>query len=320
MSVVGAQQLPPKQRRALRAAIRWECFTIGYTLMTIVLVAMVMGNSQSMKTAWIEDMLSLIPQISFLVAQVMVRRPSSRAFPFGYHRAMDIGHLVSGVALLAVGVNLAFDAASGLIGGERPSIGTMQLFGMTFWAGWAMVAVMAVVVIGPLIYGPAKLKLAPVLHNKILYADAQMARADWHTNAASIVGVLGVGIGLWWLDGAAALFISVGIVLDGVRSTRYALRDLLDERARTFDDAQTHPLVGEVLAAMRRQRWVQEVGVRMRDQGQIFHVEIFVVPRGRRSPRLDTLEEACREIAQLDWKLHDVSVIPVHRIPDGATR
>lgn len=70
-----------------------------------------------------------------------------------------------------------------------------------------MVGVMASIVVGPaFLYGPAKKKLAPVLHNKLLGADADIATADWHTNAASIVGVLGVGIGLWCLDGAAALF------------------------------------------------------------------------------------------------------------------
>lgn len=70
-----------------------------------------------------------------------------------------------------------------------------------------MIAVMAVIVVGPVFfYGPAKAKLAPVLHNKLLFADADMAKADWHTNVASIVGVLGVGI--WWLDGVAATFTS----------------------------------------------------------------------------------------------------------------
>ena len=319
MTVIGQGPLPKEQAEARKKAIRWEWATIAYTIFTIALVATVVGNSQAMKTAWIEDMLSLIPQISYLIALIFVKKPSSKTFPFGRHRAMSVGHLVAGVALFTVGANLAVESAMGLIRGEKPSIGTVQLFGETIWLGWLMVMVMAVVVIGPLIYGRAKLKLAPVLHNKLLFADADMAKADWHTNAASIVGVLGVGIGLWRLDGAAALFISVGIVLDGVRSTRYAVRDLMDERARTYNDEGAHPLIDEVVSAMRRQTWVRDAGVRMRDQGQVFHVEVFFVPSRRRPPTVDTLEHAARQLAALDWKLQDVVLIPVPKLPDEAT-
>jgi cation diffusion facilitator family transporter len=318
MGTVARIDLPPAPAQALKKAIRWEWFTIGYTVVTIVVVAFVVGNSQAMRTAWIEDMLSLIPQISFLIALLFIGRASTRVFPFGLHRGMGVGHLVAGVALLAVGANLAVEAVIGLISAEHPTIGTMQLFGYTIWQGWVMIAVMAVIVIGPLIYGRAKLRLAPQLHNKLLYADAAMAQADWQTNAASIVGVLGIGIGWWWLDGAAALFISVGIVWDGIRNTRSAVRDLLDQRARTYDDKHPHPLIQQVLAHMRQQPWVNEVGVRIRDLGQVFHVEVFVVPTRRRPPAVATLLETTTALTALDWKLQDVVIIPTDRIPPGA--
>ena len=68
---------------------------------------------------------------------------------------------------------------------------------------------------------------------------------------------------------------------------------------------------------MRRQRWVADVGVRMRDLGQVFHVEVFVVPT-RRTPSVATLQRATRHLAALDWKMQDVVIIPVARIPDEA--
>ncbi|WP_449278444.1 cation transporter [Leucobacter sp. GX24907] len=317
-TTIGRTDLPHEQQEALTKAIRWEWATIGYTAFTIALVALVVGNSQAMKTAWIEDMLSVIPQLSFLVALIFIRKPPSRVFPFGLHRTMGIGHLVAGVALLGVGGHLGVESISGLVAGERPTIGTINLFGRTVWLGWAMIAVMAVIVVGPFIYGRAKARLATVLHNKVLHADADMAKADWQTNAASIVGVLGVGLGVWWLDGAAALFISVGIVRDGLRNTKYAVRDLLDERARTVDDEEPHPLITEILRSVRGQSWVRDAGVRMRDQGQVFQVEVFFVPVRTRPPRAAVLEEAAKGLAALDWKLQDVVLIPVPRIPDEA--
>jgi len=319
VKTMGRTDLPVEQQDALRSAIRWEWFTIGYTAVTIGLIALVVGGSQAMRTAWIEDMLSLIPQISFLVALLFIRRPPTRAFPFGHHRVMGVGHLVAGVALLGVGGDLAYEAISGLVRAEHPSIGTVHLLGRTIWLGWFMVAVMSVIVIGPFIYGHAKAKLAPKLHNKVLYADADMAKADWTSTVASIVGVLGVGLGLWWLDGAAALFISLGIMWDGWRNTRAAVRDLIDQRARTEDDARVHPLIARIADRVEEFSWVRESAVRMRDMGQVFHVEVFVVPTAA-DVSVDELEEARSAVAHLDWKVQDVVVIPTFTLPDEAER
>ncbi|WP_314425796.1 cation transporter [uncultured Microbacterium sp.] len=315
---IGRTELPDEQQRALRSAVRWEWFTIAYTSVTIAAIALVVGNSQAMRTAWIEDMLSLIPQFAFLIALIFVRRRPTVTHPYGLHRVMGIGHLVAGVALLTVGLNLAVEAVIGLIAGEHPTIGTVQLFGQTIWLGWLMVAVMAVVIVGPVFfYGPAKAKLAPVLHNKLLYADADMAKADWQTTVASIVGVLGVGAGVWWLDGAAALVISLGIIWDGWRNTKTAVIDLMDQRARTYDSSHPHPLARDVLSTMRSRPWVKEAGVRMRDQGQVFHIEAFVVPR-KGSVSLQQTTDLSQRIADLDWKVQEIVVVPIDRIPDGA--
>lgn len=314
---IGRTELPEEQQTALRKAVRWEWFTIVYTAVTIAVIALVVGNSQAMRTAWIEDMLSLVPQIAFLTALIFVRRRPTVKHPYGLHRAMGVGHLVAGVALLAVGLNLAREAVVELVTAEHPTIGTVVLFGQTVWLGWLMVAVMAVVIVGPVFfYGPAKSKLAPVLHNKLLYADADMAKADWQTTVASIVGVLGVGIGLWWLDGAAALFISLGIIWDGVKNTKTAVIDLMDQRARTFDSSEPHPLAGDILSTMRSRPWVKEASVRMRDQGQVFHVEAFVVPRrGRVS--LDEITDLEERITDLDWKVQEIVIVPTESLPEG---
>lgn len=314
----GRTTLPQEQVSARRSAIRWEIFTIVYTSITIALIALVVGNSQAMRTAWIEDMLSLVPQIAFLTALIFVRRRPDRTHPYGMHRAMGVGHLVAGVALLAVGLNLAVEAVTGLVSGEHPTIGTVVLWGHTVWLGWLMVAVMSVVIIGPVFfYGPAKARLAPILHNKLLYADADMAKADWQTTVASIVGVLGVGAGVWWLDGAAALFISLGIIWDGVRNTKAAVVDLMDQRARTHDSRGPHPLAADIVSYLRSRPWIADAGVRMRDQGQVFHIEAFVVPR-RGRVRLDDITRTAEGVADLDWKVQDVVISPVEKLPDEA--
>lgn len=319
MARFGNTELPPQQAKAFARAKRIEVLSIGFTIFTVTVVAFVLGNSQAMRTAWIEDMLSTLPQIAFLVAALFVRRPPSRKHPYGMHRAMGVGHLVAGVALLAVGGTLGFEAASGLVAREHPTIGTVHLFGETVWLGWLMVAVMLLIIGPPFWFARVKMRLAKELNNKLLYADAAMARADWRTNVATVVGVLGVGVGLWWLDGAAAAFISAGIVWDGLTNTRAAVLDLVDMRATTVDQGQPHPLIDEVEECLLDLPWVGRVGCRIRDQGHVFHVEAFVVPV-QDEVTVSDVEEAAHRVADLSWMVQDVAVIPVSHLPEELER
>lgn len=106
------------------------------------------------------------------------------------------------------------------------------------------------------------------------------------------------------------------ILSDGVKNTRSAVRDLRDARARTFDDAEPHPGIGEVKDYLGGLDWVAEVGVRARDEGHVFHVECFVVPRDGHEPDIDQIEKVRTRCTELDWRMQDVVIIPVRRIPD----
>lgn len=315
MARFGQVETPPEIEEAQRRARRIEWLSIGYTACTVTLVAFVVGNSQAMRTAWIEDMLSTLPQIAFLVALPFIKRPPSHKHPYGMHRAMGVGHLAGGVALLIVGALLAYESVSGLLTAHHPTIGTVQVFGTTVWLGWLMIGVMVPIAVAPFWFARVKRRLAEELNNKLLYADAAMSRADWQTNAASIVGVLGIGFGLWWLDSVAAAFISAGILWDGATNTRSAVLALTDMRATTVDQDHPEPLIDEIEAALLALDWVSEVGVRVRDMGQVLHVEAFVVPEGD-SVSLHEIEEASHEVAALDWSMQDVAVIPVDHLPE----
>ncbi|MDN3481790.1 cation diffusion facilitator family transporter [Arthrobacter sp. APC 3897] len=312
----GRTELPPEQSDALRRAVRLEWITIGFLTVTVTAVFLVMGNSQAMRAAWIEDMLSFIPPLAFLLAVRLVARPPSSRYPYGYHRSIGVAHLVAAVALTTMGSFLIYESITGLLKGEHPPIGTVEILGNRVWLGWLMMAVMAVTTIPPVIAGRIKIRLARQLHNKVLYADADMNKADWMTAVGSIIGVAGIGLGFWWADAAAALFIAVSILRDGLRNMRGAITDLVDTTATTFDDSDPDPLAAQVKDYLHSLPWVEAAGVRMRDEGQVFHVEAFVVPvnaAGLSLPRLAAAREGC---AGLDWKLADTVVIPVQALPD----
>lgn len=312
----GHTDLPKRQADVLRRAIRLEWITIGFLAVTVSLVALVLGNSQAMKAAWIEDLLSFIPPIAFLVAVRVNRKAPTRKHPYGYHRSVGVGHLVSAVALTTMGTYLIIDSATGLITAEHPTIGTVVLFGQTIWLGWLMMGVMAAIALPPVFIGRVKMKLARELHNKVLYADADMNKADWMTAVGSIVGVAGIGLGLWWFDSAAALFIAGSILFDGVRNLKAAILDLMDERATTFDDKKVHPVSAKVEKHLRSLRWVDDAGCRVRDEGHVFHIEAFIVPRCGKVPSLKKLEAVRQECVDIDWKVQDIVLVLVPELPE----
>jgi cation diffusion facilitator family transporter len=270
-----------------------------------------------MKAAWIEDMLALIPPLAFLVAVRRARKAPTVDHPYGYHRTVAVGHLAAAVALLAMGLFLVEDSATGLLRQDHPPIGTVQLLGTTFWSGWLMIAVMVYTGIGPFVLGRLKLPLSETLHDKVLYADADMQKADWRTAAGTILGVLGIGIGWWWADSAAALFIAFSILRDGWSNLRYASGALMDQRARTYDNTEPHPLTYQVDEVLTALPWVVAARSRVRDQGHVFHVEAFVQVDPEEPVGVERLEEAVARIDALDWKLHDIVVMPVRELPDA---
>ncbi|GAA2170764.1 cation transporter [Agrococcus versicolor] len=298
--------------------MRLEWLTIGFLVVTVGLVALTVGSSQAMRAALFEDLLSFIPPIAFLVAVRIIRIAPSERFPYGLHRSVGVGHLVAAVALTAMGTFLIVDSIATLVTAEHPTVGTVVVLGHVVWLGWLMIAVMALTIVPPVVIGRIKIRLAERLHDKLLYADADMNRADWTTAVGTIVGVAGIGLGIWWLDSAAALLIAVGILRDGLRNLRVAVLDLIDHRATTVDHDQPHPLEARLCARMRRMPWVRDAGCRVRDQGHVLHAEVFVVPRRSRVSQR-TLARAGRAARSLDWKLQDVVVVPVEAMPEGVT-
>lgn len=306
----------PDRDTAMRRAIRLERIGLSVVVVTVALVALVAGQSQAMKAAWIEDALSLLPPIAFLLAARRSRRRPDLEHPYGHHRAVGLGHLVASVALLTMGLYLLVDSALGLIQGERPPIGLTVIGGHAIWAGWLMVLVMVVTSIPAVLLGRAKMKLAEPIHDKVLYADADMNKADWQSGLATVVGVLGLGLGWWWADAAAAIFVSGGIIHDGVRNVRHAIGALTDTRARTYDDSEVHPLVEQAELTVTEADWVATARARVRDMGHVFHAEIFVIPRAGEEPTLARTRAMHDAVRALDSKLEDVVIAPVSTLPE----
>jgi cation diffusion facilitator family transporter len=311
-------ELPHELEEQQRKAVRLEWITLAYMLSAVVLLFLTLGQSQAMKAAWIEDLLSLLPPAAFLIASRLRKRDPSEKFPWGMHRAVTVAYVFAALALLAMGSYVFVDSAIKLVRAEHPPIGVIQLFGEEIWLGWVMIAALVYSGLPAVFLGRAKLRLADDLHDKVLYADAQMNKADWMTVSAAIVGIVGIGFGLWWADAVAALFISLDIVHDGWKNVRAAVHDLMDARPRRHDAREYHPIVERMNAEVNGCGWVERGAVRLREEGHVFAGEVMVVPReealANGAGLMQRLDDLAEHLLSLEWKVYDIVVVPVKEI------
>ncbi|MFY9351373.1 cation transporter [Sphingobium sp.] len=299
-------RLPPHIVETLRKAERLQWWKIGWTVSIVIVMGLVMGQSQTMKTAWVEDLLSLVPSIAFLVAARMERKGQASArFPFGFERVNGLGFFLAAVALAATGALLLWDSAMTLIHAEHATVGSVRLFGHDIWLGWLMLAAQFYALIPPLIIGRKELPLAQMLNDKLLHTDALMNKANWMTGAAGMAGIIGLGLGWWWADSVAAAIISVDIIHDGWKALRSSTAELIDGAPRALSSPDLSD-EAQALKARLEQRY-PGADVRLRETGRLIHAEVHGV-----SGPPDPIDPSAHWPAdeQRLWRLAQIAFVP----------
>jgi divalent metal cation (Fe/Co/Zn/Cd) transporter len=309
--------LPSPQQALMRRAIRLEWWTVALMAAVTALMYAAAGNSQAMKTAWIEDLLSLVPPLAFLAAARFARKPPDAEYVNGRVRAFDITFLVSAVALTGVGLGLVYDGLHALLSRTHPGIGGVEVAGTLVWQGWLMIAALLVSTVPPVVLGRMKLKVARELELKPLRTDADMNKADWMTGLAGVGGVLGIGMGWWWADAAAALVISGSVLHDGVSNLKGAMRDLHDARPERLQRGEPDPLADRVRDAVQALDWVRACAVRLHEEGPRLSGVLYVQARdgAERPTDAQRLREAERTARDVHWRVDEVTATLVEGRP-----
>jgi cation diffusion facilitator family transporter len=261
----------------------------------------------------VSDVLTAIPPIALLGAMRVELRGRSQRFPYGFTRSISVAFLATSGVLSLVGLYLLYDSLSKLIAQQRPPIGTTQLFGHTFWSGWMMVVALGYSLLCGLVLGLLKKPVAMRLHDKALRAEATMNRDEWLSEGAAIVGIILVGFGHWWGDSLAAAFISVEIVHDGWMNMRLVLGDLMDETPTKMGEKELEDITDKVRSRVESLTDVTAAAVRLREHGRALTGEVFIVPRDH-TDVVDLVTDVADEATGIDWRLHDLTVMPVPKL------
>ena len=288
----------------IRTARRLAWWTLAWMATVIIVVGLATGSSQAMKTAWLEDLLSLIPAVVFLVALKYESRPPTDRFPFGFQRVNSVAFMIAAVSLSAMGIYLLVHSVITLLRGEHVTIMPVRLFGHSVWMGWIMIAALLYSIVPPVLLARKKLPVARRLQDKVLHTDAMMQKADWLTGLAGAAGVLGVGLGLWWADAAAAGAISFSILQDGLGALRTAAAELIDGTPRALDSSEVADDVAPLREALMKQ--FPGADVRTRETGRFIRAEVV----GAAPPPEVELGRLWPGDPARQWRVTEISFVP----------
>ena len=309
----------PDAEQELRKAKRLAWITFPYNISVIAMLFMAMGGSQALKTELVGELLSFIPPVLFLVGDRLTRREPNEKYPFGYERAVSAGYLGASITLLGAGAFLILDAALKLALQEHPTIGGIPLFGRVIWTGWLAIGVLLWSAIPAFFLGRAKRRAAETLHDKTLAADAEINAADWQSASAAMVGMIGIGFGLWWADSVAAFVISLEIVRSGWSELKTALGDIMDRRPLKLLEKEEDPVTDKLGRFFNGLPWVNDAIVRVRERGREFTAVAHVIPHHAQvsASELSATAERAREV---DPRLAEVTIAPVREFPEDVAR
>lgn len=155
--------------------------------------------------------------------------------------------------------------------------------------------------------------LASELHDKALHVSAQINKGDWLSGIAGVAGIVGISYGFWWADSIAAGFISIEIVRDGYINLRNSVAQLMNKRPSDIESQKEDPAIDTLQQALERLDWIARARVRLREDGDVLSGEVFIEPRDDRN-LLDRMAEARNLAMSIDWRLHDVSMVPVRSV------
>lgn len=296
--------VPAEIRSDLERARRLEWWTLGWMASVVLVMYFAVGSSQAMKTALIEDFLSLVPAGAFLLAHHYEQKGPNRFFPFGFERVHSLSAIIAAVALVGIGAFLLFESVSTLFKQEHPTIPPVKVLGHEIWLGWLMIAALVYSVVPPVILGRLKQPVARRLQDEVLDTDAMMQKADWQTGLAGIAGIVGVGFGLWWADAVAAGIISFSILKDGITSVRVATAELVDGTPRALGKDEIAYDAQRLIKGLECQ--YPGAKVRLRESGRYIHAEVL---GAHPHPDFD-LKAAWTGDPERSWRLAQVSFVP----------
>ena len=249
---------------ATRAGTRATWISLGGLALTaaIQLVVAMLSGSVALLADTIHNLTDALTAIPLLIAFRLARKPPSRRYPYGYHRAEDVAGLVI-VALIfgsAVVAGHRGGAAADPSADASPSTGLVLVAGFVGFIGNEAVAAY-------------RIRVGRRIGSAALVADGLHARTDGLASLGVIVATIGVMLGFERADALVGLAITIAILITLWRAARAVLHRALDGT-----DETTLALIEAVAGAVGGVEHVTEARARWSGHRLLAELNVAVRP------------------------------------------
>lgn len=175
-----------------------------------------LGKSEALMADGLNNSTDIMASLAVLIGLMISRKPADDDHLYGHWRAETIASLIASFIMIAVGLNVLYNAGRSVIHfkAQTPDVTA------------AATAVLCAVAIY-LVYRYNK-KIALSIHSSALMAAAKDNLSDAWVSIGTAVGITASQFGLPWIDPAAAVIVGILICKTGWDIFREAAHNLTD--------------------------------------------------------------------------------------------
>lgn len=220
-----------------------------------------LSGSEALRADGLNNATDIVASIAVLIGLKFAQRPADQDHPYGHWKAETISSLVASFIMMAVGLQVLFNAIFSVFkgSGESPDL-------ISVWTGLFCALVMYFV------YRYNK-KLADRINSQAVMAAAKDNFSDALVSIGAVVGIVGSQFGLPWLDPVTAIVVGLVICKTAWDIFRDASHDLSDG----FDES----VIESFKETVKQVQGVEEVmEVRARNYGNNAVVDVVLCVKG----------------------------------------
>lgn len=205
------------QRRKAAEKVTLIGSVLDLVLGVLKIVIGVLANSAALIADGLHSLSDLFTDAMVIVVLRLSHQAPDRNHPWGHGRFETIGTVVLGVILGLVGVLIAYESIIRLVSETNPAAPT-----------WPALVAAAISIAGKEWIFRYTYKVGKALKSDLIIANAWHSRTDALSSIVVLVAVAGSMLGVWWLDGVAAVFVALMIGKIGWELVARSVSELVD--------------------------------------------------------------------------------------------
>lgn len=277
------------ERGAIISIIAYICLT------ALKLVIGSIAGSEALKADGLNNATDIVASIAVLIGLRLAQRPADKDHTYGHWKAETVASLVASFIMMAVGLQVLFEAIGSVFQGESESPDLIAAYTGIFCA-----------VVMYLVYRFNK-RLATKIKSQAVMAAARDNISDAWVSIGTVIGIAGSQFGLPWLDPVTAVIVGFLIC-----KTAW---DIFKEATHHLTDGFDVELIREYRKTIATIDGVETVkDVRARSYGNNAVVDVVITVRSDLD--MQQAHDICTDVEDELLREHDVYTVHVHVEPE----